>query len=332
MTFSKSVLSIQSHVSHGYVGGKAAIFPLQTQGWEVDNVNTVNFSNHTGYGSFKGSAIDTKELENIFDGLNDIDMTYNAVISGYIPNDSLIETVKRYIQKLKAKVPKLVYLLDPVMGDQGYIYVDESCVHEYRRMLASGMVDIITPNQFELELLCDLKICSEEDLKAAIHSLHLKYGIKYVVVTSLDENLCLSKKPHSNKGIIYCAISCATETDIHVYSIPIIRSYFTGVGDMFSALLLDKLYNNLKTRGHGLDALSKSVNQVLTIMLNTLKLTHKLGIESYYKSKGMPVSYDTNLEGKINDGSSMKFFELKVIESKNFYDYADDGIFTPDII
>lgn len=62
------VLSIQSHVAFGYVGGKAAVFPLQCLGYDVDVsiqqftrslrfrtnksawqvVNTVNFSNHTG--------------------------------------------------------------------------------------------------------------------------------------------------------------------------------------------------------------------------------------------------------------------------------------------
>lgn len=42
------VLSIQSHVVHGYVGNKAATFPLQLLGFEVDALNTVQFSNHTG--------------------------------------------------------------------------------------------------------------------------------------------------------------------------------------------------------------------------------------------------------------------------------------------
>ncbi|OJT13503.1 Pyridoxal kinase [Trametes pubescens] len=42
------ILSIQSHVTYGYVGGKAAVFPLQCLGYDVDVVNTVNFSNHSG--------------------------------------------------------------------------------------------------------------------------------------------------------------------------------------------------------------------------------------------------------------------------------------------
>ena len=45
----RRVLSIQSHVVSGYVGGKAAVFPMQLLGWDVDVVNTVNFSNHSGW-------------------------------------------------------------------------------------------------------------------------------------------------------------------------------------------------------------------------------------------------------------------------------------------
>lgn len=33
---SERVLSIQSHVVFGYVGGKAAVFPLQCLGYDVD--------------------------------------------------------------------------------------------------------------------------------------------------------------------------------------------------------------------------------------------------------------------------------------------------------
>ncbi|EAX09476.1 pyridoxal kinase [Homo sapiens] len=41
------VLSIQSHVIRGYVGNRAATFPLQVLGFEIDAVNSVQFSNHT---------------------------------------------------------------------------------------------------------------------------------------------------------------------------------------------------------------------------------------------------------------------------------------------
>ena len=58
----RKVLSIQSHVVHGYVGNKAATFPLQYQGWDVDALNTVQFSNHPGYGHFTGFRYDAGHL------------------------------------------------------------------------------------------------------------------------------------------------------------------------------------------------------------------------------------------------------------------------------
>ena len=42
------VLSVQSWVAHGYVGNKCSVFALQILGIEVDPINTVQFSNHTG--------------------------------------------------------------------------------------------------------------------------------------------------------------------------------------------------------------------------------------------------------------------------------------------
>ena len=83
----RRVLSIQSHVSFGYVGNKAASFPLQLLGWDVDIVNTVsiwfffiiislmlikaqvNFSNHAGYRRFGGTKVKAEELQAMLDAL-----------------------------------------------------------------------------------------------------------------------------------------------------------------------------------------------------------------------------------------------------------------------
>ena len=51
-----NILSIQSHVAYGHVGNSAAVFPLQRIGVEVWPVNTVQFSNHTGYGEWRGDV------------------------------------------------------------------------------------------------------------------------------------------------------------------------------------------------------------------------------------------------------------------------------------
>ena len=52
-----NLLSIQSHVAYGHVGNSAAVFPLQRIGVEVWPVDTVQFSNHTGYGARTGEVV-----------------------------------------------------------------------------------------------------------------------------------------------------------------------------------------------------------------------------------------------------------------------------------
>ena len=205
----KSVLSIQSHVSHGYVGGRAAIFPLQTQGWEVDNINTVNFSNHTGYGSFKGTSLTSNELNDLLNQLiNKLHISYRAIITGYIPNASLIKTTNEYISLIKQKQQqqnmkrKSDIFVRSSDGDNNYLYVDKSCIVEYQSILHNKLVDIITPNQFELELLTNSKIINKFGLVKAINKLHNDYDIPYVVVTSITSGVYSNQKKKINIFIV----------------------------------------------------------------------------------------------------------------------------------
>ena len=314
----KSVLSIQSHVCHGYVGGKAAVFPLQCEGWEVDNINTVEFSNHTGYGAFNGSPVTASLLDQLFHGLIKSDASYDAVISGYMPNDFVISKCCEGVNHLKERNPNLMYLLDPVIGDEGHIYVDNSCLEGYRKVLKKRIVDILTPNQFELELLLGCQIVSISDLKKAFTTLHEKYGIRYAIISSLKD---FGK---NNENIIYCAASDSGR--IYLFKIPLIKSYFTGIGDLFSALLLDKIFDNINSQVVMSSVLPRAVNQVLTIIQKCLHLTYKLGTEQYCKEMTIPVSRFAGLVGQINN-KLMGFFELKIIEAKNLYSFNGDGEF-----
>ncbi|XP_046688578.1 pyridoxal kinase-like [Homalodisca vitripennis] len=85
------VLSIQSHVVSGYVGNKSACFPLQVLGIEVDFINSVQFSNHTGYGLYKGQVLNEKDLGDLIDGLsaNKLDTSYTHLLTGYIGNPKI---------------------------------------------------------------------------------------------------------------------------------------------------------------------------------------------------------------------------------------------------
>jgi pyridoxal/pyridoxine/pyridoxamine kinase len=64
-----NILSIQSHVAYGHVGNAAAVFPLQRIGVEVWPIHTVQFSNHTGYGSWKGRVFDAGMIGELMAGI-----------------------------------------------------------------------------------------------------------------------------------------------------------------------------------------------------------------------------------------------------------------------
>ena len=65
------LLSIQSSVAFGHVGNSAAVFPLQRLGIEAWAVNTVHFSNHTGYGEWRGPLLSADDLRAVIQGVEE---------------------------------------------------------------------------------------------------------------------------------------------------------------------------------------------------------------------------------------------------------------------
>ncbi|XP_041114703.1 pyridoxal kinase-like isoform X2 [Polyodon spathula] len=187
------VLSIQSHVVRGYVGNKSASFPLQVLGFEVDSVNSVQFSNHTGYAHWKGQVLTADELHVLYQGLklNNVNQ-YDYVLTGYTRDTSFLEMVVDIVQELKRQNPNLVYVCDPVLGDHGSMYVPENLRPVYKEKVVP-VADIITPNQFEAELLTGKKISIEKEALEVMDLLH-DMGPDTVVITSSDLPSSLGEK------------------------------------------------------------------------------------------------------------------------------------------
>ncbi|CAH2079682.1 unnamed protein product [Thlaspi arvense] len=197
------VLSIQSHTVQGYVGNKSAVFPLQLLGYDVDPINSVQFSNHTGYPTFKGQVLNGEQLWDLIEGLEANDLLfYTHLLTGYIGSVSFLNTILEVINKLRSVNPNLTYVCDPVMGDEGKLYVPEELVQVYREKVVP-LASMLTPNQFEAEKLTGLRIVtldfslvmvpysskcyrinSEEDGREACSILHAA-GPSKVVITSI---------------------------------------------------------------------------------------------------------------------------------------------------
>lgn len=224
------VLSIQSHTVQGYVGNKSAVFPLQLLGYDVDPINSVQFSNHTGYPTFKGQVLNGQQLWDLIEGLEGNTLLYYThLLTGYIGSVSFLNTVLEVVDKLRSVNPNLTYVCDPVLGDEGKLYVPEDLVSVYREKVVP-VASMLTPNQFEAELLTKLRIGSETDGREACNILHAA-GPSKVVITSINikGNLLLIGSHQKDK-------EHAPEQFKIV--IPRIPAYFTGTGDLMTALLL----------------------------------------------------------------------------------------------
>ncbi|XP_040278681.1 pyridoxal kinase [Bufo bufo] len=236
------VLSIQSHVVRGYVGNKAASFPLQVLGFEVDTINSVQFSNHTGYAHWKGQVLNAEELQEVYEGLKLNGVTqYDYVLTGYTRDSSFLARVVDIVQELKCQNPRLVYVCDPVLGDkwngEGSMYVPAELLPVYRDLVIP-VADIITPNQFEAELLTGRKIHTQQDAVQVMDMLH-SLGPSTVVITSSDLP--------SSRGSDYL-ITLGSQRRVGedgqiktlriCLELPRVDAVFVGTGDLFAAMLL----------------------------------------------------------------------------------------------
>lgn len=253
----KRVLSIQSHVVSGYVGNKCAAFALQVLGYDVDIINSVQFSNHGGYKVVKGSRLSGDELAELIDGLsqNGLD-TYSHVLTGFVGNVSCLAEIVNVVRNFKKKYPDLIYVCDPVLGDNDTLYLPQEFVPIYRDMIIP-LADIILPNKYELQWLINNEVHNLSELLEGCDKLHNK-GCRTVVVTSAE----------FTDGLLSIVASHKTGDNMKRVVIEVKKQpcYVTGTGDLFSALFLawmDKFGNDIVL------SLETTVNSIYAVISKT---------------------------------------------------------------
>jgi pyridoxine kinase len=181
-----AVLSIQSHVAFGHVGNSSAVFPLQRLGIEVWPVHTVQFSNHTGYGEWRGRVFDGQAVDEVVEGIADRGVlgSCDAVLSGYLGSADIGHAVVGAVDRVREANPTAVYCCDPVIGDVGRGVFVRPGIPEFMREVAVPAADLVTPNHYELDLLSETttaSLASVKDAVAAVQAL----GPTVVLTTSL---------------------------------------------------------------------------------------------------------------------------------------------------
>ncbi|MCW3040683.1 MAG: pdxY [Solirubrobacterales bacterium] len=181
------ILSIQSHVAFGHVGNASAVFPMQRLGVEVWPIHTVQFSNHTGYGSWTGRVFDGPSIEELLDGIDDRGVLgrCDGVLSGYMGSADIGTAILRTVERVKGANPNARWCCDPVIGDVGRGVFVRPGIPEFFREHAVPAADLITPNHFELDLLAGTQSRTLAEVRDAVTAVQA-LGPATVLVTSLE--------------------------------------------------------------------------------------------------------------------------------------------------
>lgn len=251
------ILSIQSAVAYGHVGNSAAVFPLQRIGVEVLPVYTVNFSNHTGYGAWRGPMISPDDVRDVISGIEDRGVLgeIDVVLSGYQGGEGIADVILDAVAKVKAANPDAVYACDPVMGNAKSGCFVAPAIPILLRDRVVPAADIITPNQFELGYLTDTEPDTLESTLASVDLVRAS-GPSVVLVTSVE------RPDRPDDTIEMLAVDDAGAWIVQTPRLPIKAN---GSGDVTAALFTA----HYRRTGSAAEALSRTVSSVYDLLART---------------------------------------------------------------
>jgi pyridoxine kinase len=253
------LLSIQSSVAFGHVGNSAAVFPLQRLGIEAWPVNTVHFSNHTGYGEWHGPLLSEDDLRAVILGVEERGALARVagVLSGYQGAEQVGQVVLDTVARVKELNPSAVYCCDPVMGDVGRGMFVRPGIPEFMRDSVVPAADVITPNHFELDFLSGRETRTVADVLDAVDAVRVT-GPRTVLVTSV----LTDETPEGSVDVV--AVSDEGAWSSRTPLLPITPN---GCGDVTAAVFLAHL---LRT-GSAETALQQVTSTVFGILEATIE-------------------------------------------------------------
>ncbi len=155
----KTVLSIQSQVVGARVGNSVAAFAMERLGVRVLQAPTTLLGRRPDHGPPGGGPIPADTLAALFEGLSadGIFGEIDAVLTGYLGAADQVAVILETIERIKRSNPKAIFVCDPVLGDEGKLFVNDSVADAMLNGLAPH-ADWLTPNAFELGLLTNKTI------------------------------------------------------------------------------------------------------------------------------------------------------------------------------
>lgn len=237
------------------------MFPLQRLGMEVWAVNTVQFSNHPGYGAWQGQTFTGAAIQEVVEGIaaRGVLPGCAAVLSGYLGDEAIGEAVLHAVTRVRAANPAALYCCDPVIGDTAPGVYVRAGIPEFLRARCVPAADILTPNQFELEHLTGDTVTTLAQAKDAVSRLRavMRPG-GTVLVTSLQT----AETPAGSIDLL-----AGDPAGFYRLRTPLLPVAANGTGDTIAALFL---LHRLRT-GSTASALSAAASSTFGLLRQTFE-------------------------------------------------------------
>ena len=249
----KSVLVISSHVIRGSVGTRVSVNALEQMGYAVWDMLTVSMTWQPRHGPSHRLIVPVADFKAWADDIIRSKWVGEiaAVMTGYFGSAEQIEITADLIKTLKQKNPHLVYFCDPVLGDEGGLYVGEDIAKETVEKLLP-LADILKPNRSELEWIVSKKLDTNHEIIEAAR----KTGCKTTLVTSAWP---LLKNATGNLLV--------TDKSILLAEHPLVKDPVNGLGDLTAALFLARILDGDNEE----DALRFATASVYTMLMETTR-------------------------------------------------------------
>lgn len=230
------VLAIHDLSGYGNTSLMAIIPLLYHFGIEVVALPTMLLSTNTcfpAYRTLESSAF----MKECLAHYQEMNLHFSAIYSGFLGDPGQVQTVLDAIDEFADEDTLVV--IDPVMADDGKLYscYNEDMILAMRRLVSRA--DIITPNFTEACFLSDMKpeAAGEKDFMRSLGDKLHALGAKDVIITSAPDA--------QQQRIIY---SSGLGEQLQSFSYQHIPCYFTGTGDIFSALILAYALNGIERK------------------------------------------------------------------------------------
>jgi pyridoxine kinase len=171
----------------------------------------------------------------------------DAVLSGYLGAPNQVEIVLDLVERVKRANPKAIFFCDPVLGDNGELFVSSEIANAVTQGLAPN-ADWLSPNVFELGHISGRPV---ESLAQA----------RYAAVLLGKPMLVTSLPTETGLGVL-----CAAPNGHWFCETPMLPKAPKGVGDLLTALFLAR-----RVKGEAAPvALEASIGAVYDVLVRTL--------------------------------------------------------------